>query len=363
MKKTYLLCLSLILASSLSACGSSGATAASATDASPAETAADTAASSTAPSAPSSAGDTAPETPEAWKPTQNIEVAVSAKAGGGADLWARAVTNAITSNQLSDVSWVVNNYPGGGSAVGYNYVMNQSGNDHCLLSLAISGCISSYMSEWDTTWEEMIQPCFMLAMDDVTLCTRADSPYQTIEDLLEAARTNPGTIRFGSDQRNNSSQYGFEMLKEYAGADMNYVQFDSSGDAATALLGGHVDCAILNPSECIGQVESGDFIPVVTFATERLGGVFADTPTFADIGYPQITFREFRGMAAPIGTPSEVMEYYAEIGRQLMDTPEMKDYFEKNYLTPCYMGTEEANAYVKTTIDNIVGLFRSLPNS
>lgn len=350
MKKTYLFCLFAALSTLLSACSSS----APPTGSTAVKTEETTAAiAEEKPSEPAAA----------WKPTQNIEVAVSAKAGGGADLWARAVTNAISANHLSDVSWIVNNYPGGGSAVGYNYVMNQSGNDHCLLSLAISGCISSYMSEWDTTWEEMIQPCFMLAMDDVTLCTKADGPYQTIEDLLETARTNPGTIRFGSDQRNNSSQYGFEMLREYAGADMNYVQFDSSGDAATALLGGHVDCAILNPSECIGQVESGDFLPVVTFATERLGGVFADTPTFSDIGYPQITFREFRGMAVPIGTSREVMEYYAEIGRQLMDTPEMQDYFTKNYLTPCYMGIDEANDYVKSSIDNIVGLFRSLPES
>lgn len=354
MKKTYLYCLTLALAAALTACSSPNP---------PAESTAPKAGETTEAKSEADTEQSPTEAEVAWKPTQNIEVAVSAKAGGGADLWARAVTNAISANNLSDVSWIVNNYPGGGSAVGYNYVMNQSGNDHCLLSLAISGCISSYMSEWDTTWEEMIQPCFMLAMDDVTLCTRSDGPYQTIEDLLEAARTNPGTIRFGSDQRNNSSQYGFEMLKEYAGADMNYVQFDSSGDAATALLGGHVDCAILNPSECIGQVESGDFIPVVTFATERLGGAFKDTPTFADIGYPQITFREFRGMAAPIGTSREVMEYYAEIGRQLMDTPDMQEYFEKNYLTPYYMGVDEANAYVKTSIDNIVELFRSLPES
>lgn len=297
---------------------------------------------------------------EGWTPERDIEVAVSASTGGGADLWARTITNTISTNGLSDVAWTVNNYAGGGSAIGYNYVMNKSGDDYTMLSLAIGGCLSSHMSEWDQSWEEMIEPVCILALDNATLCVSANGPYKTIEELIQAGIDNPGTIRYGSENRNNASHYGFELIKKYTGADMNYIQFDSSGEAATALLGGHVDCAVLNPGECAGQIESGDFIPVAIFSAERLGGLFEDTPTFSEVGYPEIVYSEFRGLAVPVNTKSETKEYYAEIGRQLMDTPEMKTYFEQNYLTPGYMDSDDAYDYVKEIVDSMVETFRSL---
>ena len=307
-------------------------------------------------SSKSSAASSAAAAVEDWKPTKEVEYVIPASAGGGSDLWARACSNAITVNKLSEYMFVPTNKAGGASAVGYNYMLSKKGDAHTILALHSGALVSTYVAGWDHTFESYLEPIVILAYDDVLLCTLKIGPYNDIQSLLKAAKDNPGTIRFGSDQRLNSSQYAFEMLKKEAGADMNYVQFDSSGDAATALLGGHVDVAILNPGECVGQVTAGTFTPVVTFATERLKGKF-DAPTFAEIGYPNITMREFRGIAGTVNMPLAAKKYYEEMGKKLMETQEFKNYINSNGLTPTFMGIDEAPAYATGEMKKIAALF------
>jgi putative tricarboxylic transport membrane protein len=305
-------------------------------------------------------GSSAPAQSGPWAPSKDIEYVIPASPGGGSDLWARAGANAITANKLSPVTWVPTNRAGGASAVGYNYMLSQKGNDYVLLAGHSGAMVSSYVAGWQHKFEEMVEMLCILAFDDVTLCTLATGPYKDINTLLKAAQDKPGTLKFGSDQRLNSSQYAYEMLKKYAKADFNYVQYDSSGDAATALLGGHVDVAILNPAECAGQVNAGSFIPVATFATERLGGKFANAPTFAEIGYPGIVLREFRGISGTVGMSDGARQYYAEIGRKLLETNEFKQYLTTNNLTPTYMGLGEAQKYATSEMEKIAALFKEV---
>ncbi|MDR2587875.1 MAG: tripartite tricarboxylate transporter substrate binding protein [Spirochaetales bacterium] len=295
-----------------------------------------------------------------WVPSKDIEYIIPASPGGGSDLWARAMSNAIAANKLSTVTWVPTNRAGGASAVGYNYMLSQKGNEHVILAAHSGAMVSSYVAGWAQKFEDMVEMICILAFDDVTLCTLTTGPYKDIKSLLKAAQDKPGTLKFGSDQRLNSSQYAYEMLKKYAKADFNYVQYDSSGDAATALLGGHVDVAILNPAECLGQVNAGTFTPVATFATERLSGKFSGAPTFAEIGYPQIVLREFRGISATLGMSEGAKKYYEEMGRKVQQTPEFKKYLETNSFTPVFMGLGESQKYASAEMQKIADLFKEV---
>lgn len=354
MKRTLSLVLALVmLCTVLAACGTTATTTAAPTTAAPTTTkaAGSTTAATTAAPTTTAAG---------WQPKKETEMVIPASAGGGSDLWARAAANAIAANKLSPYAWVPVNKAGGAAAVGYNYMMSKKGDEYTLLSLHSGALVSSYVAGWEKTFESYIDIIAILAFDDVTLCVNPKGKYPDIKSLLDAAKAAPGTLKFGSDQRLNSSHYGYEMIKKYAGADMNYVQFDSSGDAATALLGGHVDVAILNPAECIGQVKAGTLKPVVTFAEERLTGLFKDAPTFIELGYKDIVMREFRGLAGPVGMPVAAKQYYEEMGKKLMETKEFKDYIEANNLTPTWIGLDKAAAYSATEMSKIADMFKSI---
>lgn len=295
----------------------------------------------------------------AWEMKKEAEYVVPANPGGGSDISARVIAEIAQKNKFAEKNLMVVNKPGGACAVGYNYVGTKKGDPYTLLSLHSGNIVVSEVNGWEQKWDDLTDIIAIMAFDDVTLCVRTDGPYQTIEELLEAAKENPGTLKFGSDQRGNTSQLGYELIKKYTGADFNYVQFDSSGDVATALLGGHVDVGILNPCECISQVESGDFKPVVTFAPERITGeYFKDAPTFVETGYPEVTFREYRGISGAKDMPAEALAYYEDMAEKIVETDEWKTgYLEANSLTPAFMGHDEATQYIKDDMEKVMNIF------
>ncbi|MCC8189819.1 MAG: tripartite tricarboxylate transporter substrate binding protein, partial [Planctomycetes bacterium] len=243
-----------------------------------------------------------------WTMRKEAQMIVPASAGGGADIAGRVIADIVMKNKLASRNFVVVNKPGGAAAVGYNYMESKKGDPYTLLSLHSGALVTSYVGGWKKGFDELIEIIAIMAWDDVTLCVRSDSQWPDIQSLLAYAKENPGVVRFGSDQRLNSSQLAFELIKIHTGADMNYVQYDSSGDVAGALLGGHVDVGILNPGECLGQVLAEQFVPIVTFAPERIKGkYFEDAPTFVEIGYPEFTYREFRGLAGTKDMPMEAI--------------------------------------------------------
>ena len=299
------------------------------------------------------------ETGSTWEMKKEAEYVVPANPGGGSDISARKIAEIAQKEKLAEKNLMVVNKPGGACAVGYNYVGTKKGDPYTLLSLHSGNIVVSEVNGWEQTWDDLTDIVAIMAFDDVTLCVQSDSPYQTIEELLEAAKANPGTLKFGSDQRGNTSQLGYELIKKYTGADFNYVQFDSSGDVATALLGGHVDVGILNPCECIAQVSSGDFKPIVTFAPERITGeFFEDVPTFGEAGYPDVTFREYRGLSGAKDMPAEAMAYYENMAQKIVETDEWKTgYLEANSLTPAFMGHEEATEYIRNDMETVINIF------
>jgi putative tricarboxylic transport membrane protein len=201
-----------------------------------------------------------------------------------------------------------------------------------------------------------------MAWDDVTLCVQADGAWKDLEALVDYARKNPGVVKFGSDQRLNSSQLAYELMQKALGVDMNYVQYDSSGDVAGALMGGHVDVGILNPGECVGLVKAGKLRPIITFSPERIyGEQFKDVPTFAEKGYPEIVYREFRGLAGAKDMPPEALKYYEDMCSRIVETDQWKEiYIKANSLTSTFMSGDEANEYAHKLIIQTMETFKEV---
>ena len=316
--------------------------------------------STTTPSTTPQTGENTQEGPTGWEPVKEVEVIVPSSAGGGSDLHARTFADISQRNGFSSKNFMVNNMPGGAGAVAYAYTLGlgTTNADHSL-TIMHSGQILSTIVNGSPVLAEDLTYLPVVAFDNLTIGVHKDSQIKDIETLIEMATANPDSVRIGGSQRGNSDHLACEMFNKYTGAQATFVAFDSNGDALTALLGGHLEAAFFNPSECVGQVEAGEIIPIIAFTEERMDGLFADTRTFTEIGFPDLVLREMRGFLGSPDMSPEAIAYYEEVIKKVSESEEwLTGYIEKRYLEPVYMSSAEAKEFLEAETAKYVEIFR-----
>ena len=284
-------------------------------------------------------------------PDQAIELVIPASAGGGSDIMARLLVQIIQDNDLcSQVITPVNKQGGGGSA-GQAYVNSKSDPNYTIFTINDAHTIASNVSE--TRPEGGFTPICMLAKDEVLLVTKADSPYQTMDDAIAAIQANPMGLTVGcADQLDKICV--FDINNSY-GVEFNNVYFDSAGEIATAIMGDHVEFGIFNPSECASLVEGGELKALASFSTERCAAPLDDVPTFTELGHDDLVFAMSRGIMGPAGMSEEAQKYWSDIFEKVCATDAWtKDYVEANGLTPTFMNYEEYTTYYEENEKNLV---------
>lgn len=279
----------------------------------------------------------------AWEPTADVEFIVPSAPGGGSDLNARTIADIARQENLISKNIMVVNKPGGSGAVSFSYMNKKKGDDNTLMVLHSGQDLGSYVLDWDVKGKDLSY-IGIVAFDDMVLCAVAGSEYTDIKQLIEKSKTQ--RITYGGSQKGNGDHLSFLMMNKNTGSDFKYVMFNSAGEVTSAMLGGHVNIGIFNPSECIAQARAGKFVPLATFSDQRLTGEFANTPTFKELGYPQLILREARAIAGPPGMSAEAVAYYEQLLKKVTETPQWKtNYIEKNFLTPVFVDAKGTKEY------------------
>lgn len=297
---------------------------------------------------------------ETWQPTKEISFVVPSSAGGGSDINARTISDIAFKNKFSPKNFMVTNVPGGSGAVAFSNVFASKGDPNTLMVLHSGQVMGSYVNNWDVKAENLTYIA-TLAFDELTLCIKNDSPYKDFDGLLKAIKEKPESIKIGGAQRGNSDHLSFELLNKYTNSKFTYVSFNGSGDVMSALLGGHVDVGIFNPTEAIGQVQAGKVIPIATYAKQRLTGVFKDAPTFAEKGYKDVQLTEVRAIAGPPNMPAEAVKFYEDMLKKVTQTDEWKkNYLEKNLLVDNYMNAADTKKFFEGQIEIYKKIFKEV---
>lgn len=279
-----------------------------------------------------------------WRPVRTVELVVPYSAGGGSDLNARALEMAIRHNGLLERNIMVLNRPGGSGAVGNMYVASRRGDGHTLLTFN-SGQMMSTLSTNAAVRLEHLTPLGTLALDTLVLVVRHDSQFEDFEDFIEAAKRQPRRITVGGTARGSEDNLVFALANQPADGALQYVAFDGSGDTLVALLGGHIASGIFNPSEIASQIEAGSARALGVFSRDRLGGAFADIPTFIEQGYREASFEMFRGYAGPPDMPAEAVAFWDEVLGQAARSEHWRADVERNALIPAYLDSAQSKAF------------------
>jgi putative tricarboxylic transport membrane protein len=291
----------------------------------------------------------------AWEPQRNVEFVVPYSAGGGSDINARMLVEAIRETGLVDRTILVNNRPGGSAAVGNSYTYSKRGDGHTIMTLNGGQMMSMVVNNAAVQLEDLT-PLATLSLDTLFVGVKADGEIGDLDALIERAQQDPGGVTIGGAGRGGEDHLAFSMLDDNLGVDFQYVPFDGTGDVTAALLGGHIDAAIFKLGS---RVDQSMIRFLATYAEERLDAPFDEVPTFAELGYDDLELMIFRGYAGPPDMPSEAVEYWENVFRAAAETDKWtQDYVESNGLIPTFMGAEESAEYYRAELERYRTLFQ-----
>ena len=278
-------------------------------------------------------------------PSRTLEVVVPYAPGGGTDNLMRMITGIIDENKWSPVPLNVNIRAGGSGAVGFNYLINKKGDPHVVAGatpMIVSGKIEGRLPG---DHRDAMTILMIVAIDELMLSVRNESPYKTIEDFVKAARAKPGGLTVGGTATLTEDHIFTYLFEKAANIQVKYVPFNSGGEVTTALMGGHIDAAVENPNEIVAQIEAGKAKNLAVAARQRLKDA-PDVPTFAEKGY-EFYWEQMRGVVGPANMSPEAVKWWVDTLKKVVATEKWKtQYIKRNLLTPTDWTGEEANKYL-----------------
>jgi len=275
-------------------------------------------------------------------PTKRLTYVICFNPGGESDITARFQEQPLKKYFGQDV--VITYKIGGGGALGWSELVQAKPDGYTIAGHNLPHTILQPMEMDNAGYKtlDLKQIYFFESTPDV-LMVRNDSPYKTLKDFIEAAKKNPGSFTVGGSGSSSANDLGTAMLNKAAGIKLTYVPFAGTGSAVPALLGGHVTALMSYSPMVIQYKEQFRFLAI---ASEQRMEIIPDVPTFRELGY-DVVEGAYRGVAAPPGTPDNIIEYLADAFDKTMKDPEVKKKMDQNGFKTEFLGPEESLALVK----------------
>jgi tripartite-type tricarboxylate transporter receptor subunit TctC len=293
-------------------------------------------------------------------PSRPITMIVPFPPGGVADIVGRPLAN-IMHNALKQPVVVVNR-TGAGGAVGMAAVA-KSGPDGYTILMGLSSIsifpVSDRINGKAPAYEMSdFAPIALVSADPTVLVVRADGPYKTLKEFVDAAKAKPGKINYSSSGVYGTLHVAMEIFANAAGIKLFHVPYQGGGPAVTALLSGQVEASAQGPAAVIGQVRGGKMRALASWGSERLK-LLPEIPTFKELGY-DAEFYIWSGVFAPAATPQPVLAKLRDAVRSAANSAEFKDAMEKVQTPVAYLDAPEFQKYwerdaarLKTALEKI----------
>ena len=204
--------------------------------------------------------------------------------------------------------------PGGGGSLGAAYAAKAKPDGYTvLLASATPLIISPIVKKMDYKMEDFIL-LGSYGMVPMWVVVKKDARWKTLRDFIDEVKKNPG-FKTGTYGKLTAADFLLELFNKYAGIKLVNLPFKSSGEAITALLGGHIEVCIL--SGAAGHLDAGTVRILAAAEEERLAGL-PDIPTFKELGYPIVVPTAY-AFAFPKGTPQAVVDRFADAQKKAIE--------------------------------------------
>ena len=252
-------------------------------------------------------------------PSKPITLLVPFAPGGIADITARTVAQGM--GPLLGQTVVVDNRPSAGSIVASQAVAKAAPDGHTLLLMSNGNAVSASLFRklpFDVARD--FAPITTLGFFEMVVAVDAGSRFRSLPEVLAYAKANPGKLNIGTIAVGSTQHLAAELLKMRAGLDAVIVPYKGSPDVLRALKAGDVDVAVEILGPTMGQITGGS-VRALALTDDRRNPVLPDVPTVQEAGVKDYDVTSWNALAAPAGTPADVVAKIGKAARDALATP------------------------------------------
>lgn len=293
-------------------------------------------------------------------PTEAIQIMAPADPGGGYDMTARSIGQALSEGGVIDTGTEVYNVPGGSGTIGLTeFVGENAGDPHQLMVVGkiLVGAIEQTDSQVDLT---NVTPIARLTAEYDAIAVPADSKYESLEQLMTDFKSKPGSISWGGGSVGGVDQILVAQLAESVGVapeKINYIPYSGGGEMTPALLSGDVTAAASGTAEFTDLVNSGEVRLLAVSSEEPIDGI--DAPTIMDAGY-DVSIANWRGIVAPPEISDEQRAAVVDAIEKMHDTDQWQQTLDSNNWEDFLMTGEEFTDYIASEKEDISQVLQDL---
>jgi len=251
-------------------------------------------------------------------PEKPVEVIVGYSAGGGTDVMARTVAQFLEKELNGSV--VVKNMPGAGGQIGFTEVAKAAPDGYTLGTFNLPAALA-LTHDRDADYDVNSYTYLANFVEDPnTITVAASSPFQTLGELLDAAKVDPGAITLGLSSLGGNDHFGANMIAAASGAEFTLVPFKGASNARTAIMGGHVAGGTMT----LGQTTNfPDELRVLAVLAGERSPFRPDVPTAKELGF-DVQMSSLRGIVAPAGMDEAMADQLRAALTAVNENPEFQ---------------------------------------
>lgn len=274
-------------------------------------------------------------------PTQPIKLVLGYAAGGSADVVARLFGQRL-SDELGETV-VVENRGGASGTIGAQAVINAKPDGYTLHFVA-SPTVTLTPAVQKVSFDPLkdFTPIAPIVDYVSVLTVDEESNFKSLDDIIDAAKKNPGSITFGSSGVGSASHLAGEMLAEKAGVTFTHVPYKGNAPAITDLMAGRISFVFDLTTTAQANVNSGKLRALAVTSAER-NPIFPEVPTMVESGFEDFAYSAWFGLLGPANMPDSIVQKISDTTEKIVRDPEFSERMKKSgyllsYSTPKELG-------------------------
>ncbi|GFE66774.1 tripartite tricarboxylate transporter substrate binding protein [Litoreibacter roseus] len=257
-------------------------------------------------------------------PTKPVTYIIPYNPGGESDVTARFQEAYFSDVAGQDV--VIQYKPGAGGATAWAQLNTLEADGYTIMNVNFPHAILQPAIKDVGYQTEDVIPAYIFHYTPDAIVVRADSPYQTLQDMIDDAKANPGSLTFGGSGTNSANHLAAVRFDQMADVTSTYIPFKGSSPAMAALLGNQIKAAMTYTTQ---GIKAGDQVRVLAIATDERVPSFPDVPTFKELGFDYVA-GAYRGVTLPKDTPQDVRQKVSDIIGEINANPEFQQKLIEN---------------------------------
>ena len=285
---------------------------------------------------------------QAW-PAKPVRIIAPFAPGGTADTLGRLVAQKLTDSFKQN--FVIENRPGAGGVIGSELVSKATPDGYMLLVSGVaSHCIAPALSKnfpFDPVRD--FTHIALFGGPPGVLVVNPGLPARDLKEFIAIARAEPGKLSYGSPGNGTQGHLIAEQFKQVTGIDMVHVPYKGASLAVADLIAGHLRVTSTTLTTAATQIRAGKARALAVTSTSRVPD-FPGVPTFAELGYPDLTAAIWFSLSGPAGMPQDIVQRLNAEVRRILKLPDMRERLRPEGIEPGDLDPQAFTAFVASEL-------------